>query len=288
MDISNYSLLLFIITTLLYISSVPVIGKPTLTLVDVKGVSTLTDEQLLNYYTDCAYKLGIFILIVICTQLSLNITYLIDKCKGSAGKNVGAAVIYTLIPWFLIFGAMIAFIFAYPGFKSVFSDVIGYFFVARGANNLLAEILKDTNIDNIIQNEQDPNQKMEYEAAAEAIMKICGNKSILINQMFPDNFISIWDKLKPLMKPGMYETGGSENKKQQLLDLVVYRDNIGEALWYIYTAILVGSIVYYNLATRGCVRDVNSIKADYDEYLKEQEEKEKQEEVNNSVVYTVS
>jgi hypothetical protein len=288
MDISNYSLLLFIITTLLYISSVPLIGKPTLTLVDMKGVSTLTDEQLLNYYADCAYKLGIFILIVICTQLSLNITYLIDKCKGSAGKNVGAAVIYTLIPWLLIFGAMIAFIFAYPGLKSVFSDVIGYFFVARSANNLLAEILKDTNIDNIIQNEQDPNQKMEYEAAAEAIMKICGNKSILINQMFPDNFISIWDKLKPLMKPGMYETGGKENKKQQLLDLVVYRDNIGEALWYIYTAILVGSIVYYNLATRGCVRDVNSIKADYDEYLKEQEEKEKQDEVNNSVVYTVS
>jgi hypothetical protein len=288
MDISNYSLLLFIITTLLYISSVPLIGKPTLTLVDVNGVSTLTNEQLLNYYADCAYKLGIFILIVICTQLSLNITYLIDKCKGSAGKNVGAAVIYTLIPWLLIFGAMIMFIFAYPGFKSVFSDVIGYFFVSRSANNLLAEILKDTNIDNIIQNEQDPKQKMEYESAAEAIMKICGNKSILINQMFPDNFINIWDKLKPLMKPGMYETGGKENKKQQLLDLVVYRDNIGEALWYIYTAILVGSIVYYNLATRGCVRDVNSIKADYDEYLKEEEEKDKQEKLNNSVVYTVS
>jgi hypothetical protein len=33
---------------------------------------------------------------------------------------------------------------------------------------------------------------------------------------------------------------------------------------------------------------VNSIKADYDEYLKEQEEKEKQEKINNSVVYTVS
>jgi hypothetical protein len=288
MDISNYSLLLFIITTLLYISSIPIIGKPTLTLVDNKGVATITDDVLINYYADCAYKLGIFLLIVICTQLSLNITYLIDKCKGNAGKNVGAALIYTLIPWFLIFGVMIAILFAYPGFKSVFSDVIGYFFVARSANNLLSEILKDTNIDNIIQKEEDPNQKMEYEAAAEVIMKICGNKSILINQMFPDNFISIWDNLKPLMKPGMYETGGPENKKQQLLDLVVYRDNIGEALWYIYTAILVGSIVYYNLATRGCVKDVNSIKADYDEYLKEQEEKVNKEKINNSVVYTVS
>ena len=288
MDISNYSLLLFIITTLLYISSVPIIGKPTLTLVDNKGVATITDDVLLNYYSDTAYKLGIFLLIVICTQLSLNISYLIDKCKGNAGKNVGAALIYTLIPWFLIFGVMIAILFAYPGFKSVFSDVIGYFFVAKSANNLLAEILKDTNIDNIIQNEKDPTQKMEYESAAEAIMKIYGNKSILINQMFPDNFISIWDKLKPLMKPGMYETGGPENKKQQLLDLVVQRDNIGEALWYIYTAILVGSIVYYNLATRGCVKDVNSIKSDYDEYLKKQEEKEKQEKINKSVVYTVS
>jgi len=289
MDISNYSLLLFIITTLLYISPIPVIGKPKLTLeIDKLGVSTITDEQLLNYYAECFYKLSMFIFIVICTQLSLNITYLIDKCKGSAGKNVGIAVIYTFVPWFFIFGIMVAFIFAFPGFKSIFSDVIGYFFVARSANNLLSEILKDTNIDNIIQNEQDPRQKMEYEAAAEAIMKICGNKSILINQMFPDNFINIWGRLKPLMKPGMYEAGGMENKKQQLLDLVVYRDNIGEALWYIYTAILVGSIVYYNLATTECVKDVNSIKADYDDYLKNQEEQKKQEEINNSVVYTVS
>ena len=289
MDISNYSLLLFIITTLLYISSIPIISKPKLILeMNKSGVSTITDQHLLNYYTECFYTLSIFVLIVICTQLGLNITYLIDKCKGNAGKNVGAAVIYTLVPWFFIFGVMIIVLFAYPGLKSVFSDVIGYFCVARSANNLLSEILKDTNIDNIIQNEQDPKQKMEYEAAAEAIIKICGNKSILINQMYPDNFIVIWEKLKPLMKPGMYENGGPENKKQELLDLVVHRDNIGEALWYIYTAILVGSIVYYNLATRGCVKDVNSIKAEYDEYLKEQEQKEKQEKINNSVVYTVS
>ena len=289
MDISNYSLILFIITTLLYISSIPIISKPKLTLeINKNGIATITNEQLLNYYGECFYKLSIFLLIVICTQLGLNITYLINKCKGNAGKNVGSAVIYTLVPWFFIFGIMIMFIFAFPGLKSVFSNVIGYFFVAKSANNLLTEILKDTNIDNIIQNEQDPTQRMEYEAAAEAIIKICGNKSVLINQMFPDNFINIWERLKPLMKPGMYENGGPGNKKQELLDLVVYRDNIGEALWYIYTATLVGSIVYYNLATTECVKDVNSIKADYDEYLKQEEEKEKQEEINNSVVYTVS
>jgi hypothetical protein len=244
------------------------------------------------------YKMGLFLLIVICTQLSLNISYLVDKCKGSAGKNVGAAIIFTLIPWLLIFGVMMALISAFPGFKSVFSDVIGYFFVAKSANNLLSEILKDTNIDDTIQKETNPEIKKELEYAAEAIMKICGNKSILINQMFPDNFISIWDKMKPLMKPNMYNAGlgidpktgnpGTEPRKQQLLDLVIYRDNVGEAFWYVYTAILVSSIVYYNLDTRGCVRDVDSIKADYDEYTKEQEAVEKQEEINNSTVYTIS
>ena len=289
MDISNYSLLLFIITTLLYISSIPIIGKPKLTLeIDKLGVSTITDEQLLKYYSECFYKLSLFVLIVICTQLGLNITYIIDKCKSNAGKNVGAAVIYTLIPWVFIFGVMIVVIFMYPRLKSIFSDVIGYFFIAKSANNLLLEILKDTNIDNIIQNEKDPNEKIKYETAAKDIMKIYGNNSILINEMFPDNFISIWEGLKSLMKPGMYENGGPENKKQELLNLVIYRDNIGEALWYIYTAMLVSSIVYYNLATRECVKDVNSIKVEYDEYLKEQEEREKQVEINNSVVYTVS
>ena len=131
-------------------------------------------------------------------------------------------------------------------------------------------------------------QRKQLTAAAEALMKICGNTSILINQMFPDNFINIWDKMKPLMKPNVYDDTSADNLKQQLLDLVVQRENIGEALWYIYTAMLVSSIVYYNLDTRGCVRDVDSIKADYDAYEKQQDEIDKQKEINDSTVYTIS
>ena len=52
----------------------------------------------------------------------------------------------------------------------VFSDVIGYFFVAKSANKLLSEILKDTNIDDAIQTESDPVKKKELEYAAEAII----------------------------------------------------------------------------------------------------------------------
>jgi hypothetical protein len=285
MDISFLSLFLFIITTLLYISSVPVIGKPKLVLVN----NTLTDADFANYYSESMKKMGMFLLIVICTQLALNISYLIDKCQGSAGKNVGSAVIFTLIPWFLIFGVMMMIISAFSGLKNVFSDVIGYFVISGSASDLLNQVLIDTNINALIEKESNnPERKLELTSAAEALMKICGNNSILINQMYPDNFINIWDKLKPLMRDNVYADNSPDNLKQQLLDLVVQRENIGEALWYIYTAILVSSIVYYNLDSRGCVKDINKIKAEYEDYMKEQDAQEKQEEINNSVVYTVS
>jgi hypothetical protein len=284
MDIALLSLFLFIITTMLYISGVPVIGKPELKL----NNNTLSPEDFVNYYTECVKKLAIFLLIVICTQLTLNITYLIDKCQGSAGKNAGAAILYTLIPWLLIFGVMMALIMGFPALKNVFSDVIGYFVISGKASDILTEVLIKTDINDAIETEQDPIKKKELTSAAEALMKICGNNSILINQMYPDNFINIWDKLKPLMRDGVYNDTNPDNLKQQLLDVVVQRENIGEALWYIYTAMLVSSIVYYNLDTRGCVKDVNSIKAEYDAYEKQQEEIDKQKAINDSTVYTVS
>ena len=84
--------------------------------------------------------------------------------------------------------------------------------------------------------------------------------------------MKFWGLLRPLMKEDI--TGNEEietTNKAQLLAMVVLKDNIGEAFWYTYTAILISSIVYYNLANRGCVKSVEQIKAGYDEYLKNQE-----------------
>ena len=105
-------------------------------------------------------------------------------------------------------------------------------------------------------------------SAAEAITKMLGNKAILINQITPDNFLKTWGLLKPLMKDII--TGQVEiDYKAKLLDLVVLKDNIGEAFWYVYTAILISSVVYYNLASRGCVKSAAQIKAGYDQYKEE-------------------
>lgn len=279
MDVSLQSLLFFTIITILYFA-VPSIGKPQLTLNDL-----MDDVAKANYYSRTMKSLAFYLGVVVFSQLVLNIAYLMAKCGGSLDKNIGAAVVFTIIPWFLIFGVMLAVLLMFPGFKTAFSDVIGYYVVSGGANDIFGSILMGTDLNDMIEKTDDIGKKNELTKAAEAIVKICGNKSILINQMNTDNFMDIWSTLKPLMTPGSFE---NVEIQQKLLDLVVLKDNIGEGLWYIYTAILISSIVYYNLATRGCVKSVEQIQSDHDAYVEEQQAAAAHEELNNSTAYVAS
>ena len=276
MDVSFQSLLFFIIITIIYFAF-PNIGKPQLTLEDLA-----TDESQTDFYYRNMKSLAFYLGVVVVTQLFLNIGYLMAKCGGAIDKNIGAAALFTFIPWVLIFGVMLAVLIIFPGFKTAFSDVIGYYVVAGGANDILGSVLMGTDLNEMIEKSGSEEQKKELTQAAEAIVKICGNKSILINQINPENFLQIWNTLKPLMLPGSFE---NIDLKKQLLNLVVLKDNIGEAFWYVYTSILISSIVYYNLATRGCVKSVDQIKSEHDAYIKQQEEAAEQEKINNSTTY---
>lgn len=108
--------------------------------------------------------------------------------------------------------------------------------------------------------------------------------SILINQIVPGNFVEYWSMLVPLMKD-KYQAGAPE-LKQQLLDAVVMRDNIGEAMWYIYTAILLISVTQYNIMKRGCTGDLATMQAGYDKYLEKEAAVKTKTEKAQSTVYT--
>jgi hypothetical protein len=276
MDISLWSLITFVIFTVLYFR----FGKPVLTLEDLES-----DQTKIDYYKRNLKGLAFYFGLIVVLQCLLNTTYLMNKCGGALDKNIGAAVMFTFIPWMLIFGVMIAVLIMFPGFKSAFSDVIGYFAVAGSANDIFASILLGSDINDMIDQTDDPNKKKDLTKAAEALVKICGNKSILINQMNPDNFMDIWNILKELMVPGAYT---DQAKKTELFNLVVLKDNIGEALWYIYTAILISSIVYYNLATRGCIKTVDQIQSEHDQFVKQKEEAEQKAASIGTEEYVIS
>jgi hypothetical protein len=158
----------------------------------------------------------------------------------------------------------------------------------------LADLLVDTDVNDKIKaagDNTDDTKKQAMQDAAEAVMKMVGNVSIMINQIVPSNFLQYWQMLLPLMKdkyqssPDSVETA---TKEQALLDLVVMRDNIGEACWYIYTSILLISIIQYRIATKKCENDPKLMNAKYDDYLEQQKKVEATKKLANSTAYTLN
>ena len=251
--------------------------------------------------------LAIYLVLVIVVQFIVNASIITTTCGGEITENMGAAGVFTFIPWILIFGVIIVILTIFPGFKSAFSDVVGYFYVSGQANNILTELLVNPEIEKKmngdkpapvpapeLQNQNggaeiDKDKRAAMQDAADAIIKICGNTSILINQIVPSNFVQYWEILTPLMKE-KYQNDGPETQeiKDDLFSLVVTRDNIGEAMWYIYTGLLLTSIVQLKLTSRGCVSNPKTMEQNYQKFL-EVEEKNKAEQAKiEGTTYTIT
>jgi len=56
--------------------------------------------------------------------------------------------------------------------------------------------------------------KEQVEEAADTIVKICGNTSVLINQIVPSNFNEYWRILTPLMKEKYQNDGPVSYQKE--------------------------------------------------------------------------
>jgi hypothetical protein len=282
----------FILTTIFYYMAL----KPMLTYDILSGDSATYQEYSKNNYI----YLGIYLLMVMIIQFAVNVSVISSSCGGNVTDNLGAAGFLTFIPWMLIFGVLIIVLLVFPGFKSVFSDVIGYFYVSTQANKIITELLVNRDVKDILEETPKPapqqnqmgggdEEKKKLEDAADAIVKICGNTSILINQIVPENFNDYWDILKPLMKDKYKDDTSKATiaKKTELFDIVVTRDNIGEAMWYIYTGLLLTSIVQLKISTRGCKSSPETMEKNYQEFLsKEEEAKAKKAEADNTV-YTL-
>lgn len=278
---SYLNIVTFLLTTLFYYLAL----KPSLTYETSKNIENYKQYTSKNYLYLAIYFIGIIVV-----QFFVNTKIVNTKCGGNLTQNMGIAAATTFISWTLIFGVIIIVLLVYPGFKSAFSDVIGYYYVSGSANELLNELLVDKDIQkNIESSNMSPEQKNTMMDAASTIIKICGNTSILINQIVPTNFDEYWNILTPLMKPkyqnDSVETTGIRNK---LFELVVTRDNVGEAMWYIYTGILIISLVQLKIMSRPCESDKQTMKANYQSYLEEQEKLKEQKELATSQVYTVT
>lgn len=251
MDLTYLSIISFILITIVYYA-VPSIGKIS---VSLKALSAVEEMEI--FKRESNIRLAIYLAVVLLTQYIINTTFVINACGGSSISNYGNAFLITFLPWMFIFGIMLVALIMYPGFKGAFSDIVGYFLVADKANDLLSQILmSDSAAQSAINEITDTTAKSEISRAAESIVKLVGNKAIIINQITPLNFSNTWDTLKQLMKPTIYE---NETLKSDLLNVAVLRENIGEALWYIYTGIMIISYTSYKITSASCPPDMNKV-----------------------------
>ena len=279
---SYLNIVTFLLTTLLYYMTI----KPKLTYDDAFNPDKFKE------YTSSSYMyLAIYFLLVIVIQFIVNASIISSTCGGNITENMGAAGVFTFLPWTLIFGVIIVILTIYPGFKSAFSDVIGYYWVSSSANKLLNELLINKDVQASINSDVSlsPEQKDKMQGAAETILKICGNTSILINQMVPKNFNDYWTILNPLMND-KYKSPGPETDaiKNELFDIVVTRDNVGEFMWYLYTGILLTSIVQLKITTRGCASNPKTMEQNYQKFKETEQQAAAAKAQATSTTYTIT
>jgi hypothetical protein len=260
--------------------------KPTLT------YETLNNETEFKSYTSNSYiYLAVYIFLVIIIQFMVNASIITSTCGGNITENIGSAGIFTFLPWILIFGVLVLVLTIYPGFKSAFSDVIGYYYVSTSANKVLTELLIDKDIQSKLDSDatMSADKKVAMQSAADAIIKICGNTSILINQIVPNNFNNYWGILKPLMKD-QYQTDGpaADSMKSKLFELVVTRDDVGEAMWYMYTGILLTSLVQLKISTKGCASNPKTMEKNYQKFVEQEQQAKATQEQATGTTYTIT
>ena len=280
MSNSYLNIVTFLATTVVYY----MYFKPSLTY-----VISSDEGEYKKYMSDSYLYLAIYFFAVMIIQFIVNSMAVSDKCGGDLKQNIGAAGAITFISWSLIFGAIIIVLLAYPGFKTAFSDVVGYYYISNRASKLLSELLVSAELkDSIDVPDIDNADKTALEKAASTIIKICGSPSILINQIVPTNFNEYWDILQPLIKPEIKaDPTQLEKNRDELFEIVISRDNVGEAMWYVYTGLLLTSIVQLKIATLPCQLNKETIQKNTTAYLEEQTIADEKKELATSQVYTL-
>lgn len=279
---SYLNIVTFLLTTLFYYLAI----KPSYT------YEISIDPTKQKEYKSSSYMyLAIYLLLVMVIQFMVNASIISSTCGGNITENMGAAGVLTFLPWTLIFGVLIVILTVYPGFKSAFSDVIGYFWVSSSANKVITELLVDPKIQKKMNEDvtSSPEQKEAMMTAADTIIKICGNTSVLINQIVPSNFQSYWNILTPLLKP-KYQTDNPETEKikNELFEIVVTRDNVGESMWYMYTGLLLTSLVQLKITTRGCVSNPKTMEANYQKFKDAEQKAKDQKALATGTTYTIT
>ena len=309
MDYTYINIGSFILTTIIYYMM-----KPPLTY-----KISINSKEYEDYTKWNNVYLAMYFVLNVVIQTTINAINITSTCGGETSSNIAGAFVLTCLPWTLIIGYysvsgpahdILTTLLVNEQLEEVLEtgDMKGGKMkgskmkggggtevpVYVPSNDALASVQQNPAVDAVAYsvNQQNPvvvavpvDPKGTFRKASDVITKIFGNPSFLINSVVPRNFADFWTTITPLIKPSTADVDRDEMMKK-LFGLSYKRDNIGEFTWYIYTGILIASIVQMKIARRGCISDQATMEKKHQKYLEEEAKAKEAKDKANSQTYT--
>ena len=215
----------------------------------------------------------LFFLVLIIGEYFINLAMSKDICGFDQEKT---ALIATILPWFIVLGALKAALIVFPGWLTPFSNTFGYIFVSAATDlkDVFGAILTpqfdlapskggggggggggqkggggdstgglqdaaDVPEDNV-KNKQDIGRALE---------QIYTDQAILLNELSLDNLDRFWDSFKEskLIRPS-----AKVDDLEKIRKFLMMKSIVGEFVWLVLCGMLVVSISYNYLLNMGC------------------------------------
>jgi hypothetical protein len=246
----------------------------------------------------------LFFLVLIIGEYFINLAMSKDICGFDQEKT---ALIATVLPWFVVLGALKAALIVFPGWLSPFSNTFGYIFVSAVTDlkEVFARILTPQ-FDLAVEAQKGPSGQQSGGAGTDglqdgadipadeiknkrdigrALEQIYSDQSILLNELNLDNLDRFWDSFKEsrLIRPS-----AKVDDLEKIRTFLIMKSVVGEFIWLVLCGMLVVSISYNYILNMGCsfTPEQQKIRA---QVLKEkQDEAKKKEEAAKNQVVTIT
>lgn len=170
----------------------------------------------------------------------------------------GTALIVTTVPWALIFGVLILMLIAFPGWLSPFSNTFGYLFAKLAGVNKIMENILPPKMDTA-------TTPAALKAAASSLEQIYSDKSLLVNQLTPENFDQFWTR----MSQAKLLSKTASQSKEALRNIVRLKNVVAEYVWALLGGSLVTSISSSYIMNASCIKNTDELSKNHSKFVED-------------------
>ncbi len=206
-------------------------------------------EAKANVVTQVGVLKIVLLAVIFISMYGMNTSQMKQMCPKGTKNMVSKVFLSTFIPFIFMLGTVVVAITLMPGWKSPFSNTIGYSLVKNVIYRKLFSLqdwLKEGS-----NGDKDKTELQKFNRRS--------NRTFFVNELTPENFDSAINTLGINFKD---DTSTDYNVKETLYKAVVVKDSIAEFLWIFITSILTFSLSQIYIIDNSCEPDVDTLIAE--------------------------